>query len=301
MMSMFKKFSRALWSLPKFLRKTPSPRVIMTLLVKNEEELLEQNLLFHKAMGVDGFIITDNNSTDGTPAIIQKYREKGWVLEAISETSSGYEQKRWVDRMVCLAITRYGADWIINADADEFWYAPSENFKKELANVRANVLACQVINMYPSEDAPLFEWTQVVKPAPAPEEFDLSPYSIFGRYRGKVLHRACGYLQIAMGNHKVAMFPRWKQPSTIRIYHFNFRGREQFLRKMINGGKELETHSNNHGGRHWKYFYQLYKDGKLNEEYDRTVGTRAYDELRRRGYIYDDPTLANFFKRKGLI
>lgn len=49
----------------------------MTLLVKNEEGMLEENLQFHKAMGVDGFIITDNNSTDSTPDIIRKYKQKG--------------------------------------------------------------------------------------------------------------------------------------------------------------------------------------------------------------------------------
>lgn len=297
---MIKKIVRALISLPWSFRKIRNPRVIMTLLVKNEEDLLERNLQFHKAMGVDGFIITDNNSTDTTPEIIRKYREKGWVLEAIRETSSGYEQKRWVDRMVCLAITRHGADWIINADADEFWYAPSGSFKTELSGVRPNVLTCSVINMYPDEDAPFTQWTQAVKAVPVPEEFGLSPFSIFGRGTVKVLHRAAGYLQISMGNHKVAMLPRWKSASDIRIYHYNFRGREQFLRKMINGGKEMETHKSNHGARHWKYFYQLYKDGKLNEEYDRTIGTASYDELRRRGYIYDDPTIAGFFAKNGL-
>ena len=297
---MLKKLLRALLHLPVSFRKTHNPRLIMTLLVKNEADVLEQNLQFHKAMGVDGFIITDNNSTDGTAAIIRKYAEKGWVLESIRETASGYEQKIWVDRMVMLAITRHGADWIINADADEFWYSPSQNLKEEVKNVRCNVLTCKVVNMYPDENTPFSRWKQATKTVPASEDFDLSPFSIFGRYRGKVLHRACGYLQIAMGNHKVLMFSRWKKPSNITIYHYNFRGRDHFLRKMINGGKELETHKNNHGGRHWKYFYQLYKEGRLSQEYDRVIGASVYDELRRRGYIYDDSTIADFFEKKGL-
>ena len=53
----------------------------MTLLVKTKKGMLEENLQFHKAMGVDGFIITDNNSTDSTPDIIRKYKQKGWIKE----------------------------------------------------------------------------------------------------------------------------------------------------------------------------------------------------------------------------
>lgn len=116
---LLKKVGFALAESFKAFRLTPSPRLIMTLLVKNEEDVLEDNLLFHKAMGVDGFIITDNNSTDRTSEIIRKYKEKGWVKEVIEETATNYEQKEWVDRMIWKAKTVYKADWVINADADE--------------------------------------------------------------------------------------------------------------------------------------------------------------------------------------
>ena len=49
------KIGRALLDLPHSMRKTPSPRIIMTLLVKNEEDMLAQNLEFHHAMGVNHF------------------------------------------------------------------------------------------------------------------------------------------------------------------------------------------------------------------------------------------------------
>lgn len=68
--------------------KPSHPILYMTLLVKNEEELLEQNLIFHKQMGVDGFIVTDNNSTDHTPDILRKYKELGWIKEIIQEVSN---------------------------------------------------------------------------------------------------------------------------------------------------------------------------------------------------------------------
>lgn len=289
--SLISKILKAVVDFPKAFRRTPNPRIIMTLLVKNEEDMIERHLHYHKQMGVDAFIVTDNNSTDRTPEILQRYVEQGWIVELIEEKSSGYEQKMWVDRMVCLAQKKHRADWIINADADEFWYSPKGNLKKELAETNCNVLKCCLCNMLPDEDRPYWQWDKRVKPVQNPEEFNLSPYSIYGRYTYKVAHRAAGYVQISMGNHKVAMFPHRMEHSPIHIFHFTVRGREQFLQKMINGGRELETHKGRHGGRHWRYFYELYKQGKLEEEYDRVIGKVAFDRLEKEGYIVKDNTL----------
>ena len=295
-MYMMKKLGYALVEIFKTFRRTSSPCLIMTLLVKNEEGMLEENLRFHKAMGVDGFIITDNNSTDRTPEIIEKYRQMGWVKEVIRETATNYEQKAWVDRMIWIAKTRYGADWIINADADELWYAPSGNLKEELSHTRANVLDCEMRSLYPEEDKPFWQWDMAVKYVPDLERYGLSLYSLFERQNKKVIHRAAGYVQISMGNHKVTMFPQRSENTDIRVYHYNIRGKQQFLEKMINGGKQLEQHKGRHGGRHWRYFYRLYKEGKLEEEYDRVIGTHVFDRLKADGYVYEDDTICRFFK-----
>ena len=291
---MLHKLFQALRNFPRAFSRTPHPKVVMTLLVKNEAELLETNLRFHHAMGVDAFVVTDNGSTDATPEIIQYYVEKGWIVEHISEPDTGYHQKKWVDRMV-LAAQKHGADWVINADADEFWFAPIGNFKTLLATTSANVLRCRVANMLPREDRPFTEWDEVVQPIDFPDRYGLSPFSIYGRTTFKVLHRTAGYLQISMGNHKVLMLPRKQEDSDIVIYHFNVRSRKQFVEKMINGGRELENNPSKHGGRHWRYFYDLHKAGKLEEEYDRVVGTSVADTLRTAHFIVSDSRLKHFF------
>ena len=280
----------------KTFRKAPPSQLIMTLLVKNEESMLEENLLFHKAMGVDSFIITDNNSTDSTPEIIRKYKQKGWIKEVIEEKATDYEQKEWVDRMIWKAKTIYKADWIINADADELWYSPSGNLKTDLSATHANVLNCEMRSVYPEENRPFWQWDKVVKPVSEPERYDLSTYSIFERQNKKVLHRSAGYLQISMGNHKVTMLPQLSTDSGIRIYHYNIRGKQQFLEKMINGGRQLEQHKGRHGGRHWRYFYKLYKEGKLEAEYDRVIGTSFYKALCEKQFIIPDTTIPDVFK-----
>lgn len=292
-----KKLGMALLQSFKLFRKTASPKLIMTLLVKNEEFMLEQHLLFHKSMGVDYFIVTDNNSTDGTMAILQKYKKKGWILEIIEEKAEDYDQKRWVDRMIWRAKTVYDADWVINADADELWYSPSENLKNEIAETRGNVIQCTVNSVYPEEGKPFWKWNYTVEYVLDHEMYNLSQYSIFERQNKKVIHRTDGYLQIAMGNHKVSMFPKWSHHGTIRVFHYTIRGRQSFIEKMINGGRQLEQRKKKHGGRHWRYFYELYKENKLHEEYDRVIGTEFFNQLKDDGYVIYDNTISDYFQR----
>ena len=66
---------------------------------------------------------------------------------------------------------------------------------------------------------------------------------------------------------------------------------------MINGGKQLEQHKGRHGGRHWRYFYRLYQEGKLEEEYDRVIGAQVLPQLERDRYIHTDTTIPDFFAR----
>lgn len=278
-------------------KRKSTPRLIMTLLVKNEEDMLEENLIFHKAMGVDGFIITDNNSSDRTPEIIRKYKEKGWIVEAIEEKATDYQQKKWVDRMIWKAKSVHKADWVINADADEIWYAPSGDLKTELVSSRANVLTCEMKCVYPEEGKPFWQWGQTVEVVNDLERYNLSRYSLFARQNKKVIHRTAGYIQISMGNHKVTMFPKKVAKSNIRIYHYNIRGKKTFLEKMINGGKQLEQNPKKHGGRHWRYYYQLYKEGLLEAEYDKVIGTASFDQLKLDGFIRTDTTIPEWFGR----
>ena len=286
------------WPLPR--RQEPNPKLVMTLLVKNEAKRLEENLRFHHAMGVDHFIITDNNSTDGTTDIIRRYRELGWVVEYIEERHTNYDQKRWVDRMITLARKKWQATWVINADADELWYAPSGNLKHELAQCRGNVAHCQIRSMYPQADVPFCQWTWRVEFVDDQEGYGLSPYSIFQRQRGKVAHRTQGYIMIGMGNHKVHMLPHRQRECNIRIYHYNIQSRQEFVDKMVNGGQQMDKHPSKRHARHWRYFYKLYKEGRLQEEYDRVVGTQQRERLVKDGRLVEDTTIRDYFNLKNI-
>ncbi|MCL2390454.1 MAG: glycosyltransferase family 2 protein, partial [Endomicrobia bacterium] len=86
-----------------------NPRLIMTILAKNEEDIIERQILFNKAQGVDAFIVTDNNSSDKTLEIFRKYKDKGWILDIIEEKGENHDQSAWVHRMIILAKEKYNA------------------------------------------------------------------------------------------------------------------------------------------------------------------------------------------------
>ena len=51
--------------------------VVMTLLVRDEEDILEANIDHHFAQGVDFVIATDNGSVDDTAGILERYEREG--------------------------------------------------------------------------------------------------------------------------------------------------------------------------------------------------------------------------------
>jgi hypothetical protein len=105
-------------------------KLALTLLAKNEADVIDANVAYHLAAGVDLIVATDNGSTDGTLEILEGYEQSG-ALELIREPSSDFRQGEWVTRMARLAAAR-GADWVINADADEFWWPRAGDLKEAL-------------------------------------------------------------------------------------------------------------------------------------------------------------------------
>ena len=73
-------------------------KLVMTLLVRDEDDILALSLEHHLTQGIDRFIVTDNRSRDSTPQILRRYAERG-LLEIIEEPGETYDQARWVTRM----------------------------------------------------------------------------------------------------------------------------------------------------------------------------------------------------------
>ncbi len=253
-------------------------KLVMTLLVRNEKDIVRDNIEFHFGSGVDLIIATDNNSTDGTLEILKEYESKG-VLHLIQEPSTTFNQSKWVNRMADLAVREYAANIVFHSDGDEFWMPKSGNLKTELtANPVVDVLKVVTRNIiledlggqerYP-ENA-----TFIVKNvSKGPKIKKISNNRYLTKTHRKVMFKTPAIsLYVGEGNHRVNddEFKLVQSQSTdITIYHFPSRGKDQFYQKVIEGGESLKRTSdiNSSVGGHWRKWYEAYERGELDVEY----------------------------------
>ena len=173
-------------------------KIVMTLLVRDSEELLRDNLEFHLRQGVDFFVITDNASVDGTPGIVEEYVRAG-LAELILEPEDTYSQARWVTRMARRA-AEHGADWVINSDDDEFWSGRGGSLREALTEIPPR---CDAVRAVRRNHPPL-----AVSAGPPRLETmvyrELQSFNALGNLlQPKVCHRAFADIEVAQGNHAV--------------------------------------------------------------------------------------------------
>ena len=172
-------------------------RVVLTLLVRDEADVVEANLVHHLALGVDHVIVTDHRSGDGTTEILERFVAAG-RLTLIREQSGELRQSDWVTRMARLAATEHGADWVINGDADELWWPRDGSLKDVLAAVPPRFGALRGLwrNFVPRpEDGRPFHERMTVRRRPASDLTD--PFHA----QVKVVHRAHPDVVVTQGNH----------------------------------------------------------------------------------------------------
>ena len=95
----------------------------MAMKVRDEADIIELNLRYHRARGVDEFIVTDNGSTDGTLDVLERWRDDGHLRLISEPAAEDFKEKGhwWVTRMGRMG-AEVGADWVLHADADELWW-----------------------------------------------------------------------------------------------------------------------------------------------------------------------------------
>lgn len=257
-------------------------KLIMTLLVRDEQDILAANIDYHLSQGVDFIIVTDNLSADSTPDILADYQRQG-VVQVITETRDDYSQHEWVTRMARIAATEHGADWVINNDADEFWWPLADNsLKSYFARLPAHVQAVTV----PRHNFPVF----------SADESDLRPFyerlifkdtaseNALGRpLPPKVCHRAHADIHVGQGNHTVSLTSEnlAAPAGELVICHYPARSYAQFANKIRLGGAAYARNTvlDKAIGHTWRYLYDQYNEGRLQDFYLQQIP--------------DTPTLAN--------
>jgi hypothetical protein len=254
-------------------------KVAMTLLVRNEADIVDAQLAFHLNAGVDVVIVTDHGSSDGTREILESYAQLG-VLHLIDEHGPERRQGEWVTRMARLAATDFGADWVINSDADEFWWPRGGDLKEVLSVIpdRYGVVRAFWRPFPPRPGDGAFADRMTVRFSPlAPINDPLSPY----RPSVKVAHRADPEVKVGYGNHAVegrTLVPlRGWYP--IELLHFPLRGLEQYERKLASARTAGAGDAREFGAGYHRRAYEAYRRGEL-AEYVESISV-ADDDLER--------------------
>jgi hypothetical protein len=195
------------------------------------------------------------------------------------EHADDYSQGRWVTRMARLAAAE-GADWVINNDADEFWWPRAGSLRSvfEQLDDEVGIVVAHRRNFVPRpEDGRPF-WERMT----LRERVSLNP---LGKpLPPKLAHRADPQIEVAQGNHKVegAQLGERLDDGSIEILHFPMRTYAQFENKIVKGGRAYGRNRElpQRTGRTWRRLYEAWEEGTLRDHYDdNVVADGARDDL----------------------
>lgn len=216
----------------------------MTLVVRNGEELLETNLEYHYAQGVDVILVTDHRSEDATARILERYSSSG-RLRSFRIEDGAFRQALWVTEMARRAAIEEGADWVINADVDEFWYPETGTLKSVLESIpqqfgRVRAPRYNFVPVDGDEGVPF--WRRMV----VRENTNYSRV-LGNRIRPKTCHRALPKIFVGPGNHvvwgrpeRLALLPG---PSPMVVLHYPYRTYPQVVSKITVGAAAVRAHT----------------------------------------------------------
>ncbi len=248
-------------------------KLVMTLLVRNEADIVDAQIAFHLHAGVDFVIATDNRSEDGTLEVLEHYERAGF-LHLLREEANDMRQETWVTHMARLAATEFGADWVINSDADEFWWPRGGSLKEVLAVVPERygvVRGCWRHFLPRRDDGSNFAERMTVRLArPAPPG-DKS--TIFHAHQ-KVAHRADPRVQVEPGNHSAS--GRDLRPLRswypFEVLHFSFRSLAQLERKAEGGWLRNARYEPT---LHWLLLDAAFREDRLDDYFESFVVSNA--------------------------
>ena len=212
-------------------------RLVQTLVVRDEADIVDAQLAYHLNAGVDFVIASDHDSRDGTTEILESYSRDGHLLRI--PVGGEMRDGPWRTHMARLAATEHGADWVINTDADEFWVPRGGALKEVFAAVPGShgVVFALSRHFAPRPDDGMFfaERMTVRVSARVGINDPTSPY----RPHLKAAHRADPDITISFGAH-TAHSGRWRalhnwHPAD--VLHFPFRSLEQWENKGVRRGR----------------------------------------------------------------
>lgn len=244
-------------------------------MVKDEQDIVEA-FVRHTAGQVDRMIVADNGSTDGTRGILD-HLARDLPLTVIDDPEVGYFQSKKMSALAARAAAD-GAEWVVPADCDEWWYSPFGR----VADVLQDLDGVSIVGAH------LFDHVPTALDPDVPD-----PFRRIGWRRRepmplmKVAAKARPAVTIHQGNHDADHGRRVDGVLVVR--HLPLRSAEQMIRKARNGGRAYAaTDLPEDHGQHWRDWNRL-SDEQLGDVFRRFYWSA--DPERDETLIFDPPPL----------
>ena len=237
-------------------------KLVLTVMVRDEADIIEAMIQHHLAQGVDLIIATDNGSVDGTREILEAHRSAGHLV-LHDDPVHMKQQHSTVTSMAREAYTDHQADWVINADADEFWVPVNDaiTLHEALSHIPKSIQSFL---------APVTDMTGLAAASGSQfgrlhlrdhrSEREIMRTGLLAHSTPNAVHVGYAEIEVAQGNHFVNLAssgepaPEW----AIEVLHLPWRSWEQYRRKVDNAGRAYEANPklnpspNHHGMRDYR-------------------------------------------------
>jgi hypothetical protein len=246
---------------PRRLGPPRADTVWAVTMVKNEADIIARTLHHLLEQEVDGILVADNGSTDGTRAIVEDLASSAPIFLA-DDREPAFFQGPKMTRLSHWA-RRAGAAWVIPFDADELWFARSQTVGAYLRQSRATVVRASIFN---------------VAPVDAAVRLGDAAGWVMGRQASwwkKVAFRPHPFMAVAMGNHEV---DRPGLPvDGLGIAHLPYRSLDQMAGKLRAGAASLSSIPGS-SGLHWRDLGSL-SDEELGEVWSQLLAGGAGERV----------------------
>jgi hypothetical protein len=217
-------------------------------MVRDEIDIIAAMIEHTLSQEPDLIIVTDNGSVDGTTEVLQRYADLG-LVELHHDPVHRKQQHSVVTGMARRARTEHAADWVINADADEFWAPVDKNLTLRTALERTplslNAFTVPVTNLV-GQPARRGSGLSRLVWRDLRSEAQLREIGIYAQPTDNAIHRGESDVVVAQGNHFVSV-PSNGQPDPavgLEVLHLPWRSWTQFEQKVLHAGRAYEANPN---------------------------------------------------------
>lgn len=147
-------------------------KIVANIAVRDEVELISENIDYHLSVGFAAIVIANICSNDGTTKKLEAYQDNPQV-HIINIDNQDNTVSNWKEALLSASKEIYQPDFIASFDADEFLYSPlheflnSSEFSNDLLKIkRFNCISCITNDFSPPVDMSEIDSLKIVKYPP---------------------------------------------------------------------------------------------------------------------------------------